>query len=219
MGLPAIAWRSVHISGGLGAVLGTCLPELMWFTRVLWVAPGCLHSAAEVVLNVCWRPEGCCRWHQGACAVRQRLSCWRPAGQGARARPGLASFTRHLNVLCGGCCCCPLCCRPAVQSATRKCLALQYATRVRTIKNDVSKNEASKEVVRLKKQVRSCLGHAPPGSPAWQPAVWMWLILQTAHNFCPIVAAVEQNSAVVIMMVAMSLKDLSCGDMCLMDLC
>lgn len=32
--------------------------------------------------------------------------------------------------------------------------SLQYATRVRTIKNDVSKNEASKDVMRLKRQVR-----------------------------------------------------------------
>ena len=60
---------------------------------------------------------------------------------------------------------------------------------------------------------------ALPGSPAGQPAVWMWLILQTAHISCPVVAAVEQNSAVVIMTVAMLMKDLSCGDMCLMDLC
>ena len=34
--------------------------------------------------------------------------------------------------------------------------SLQYATRVRTIKNDVSKNEASKDVMRLKRQVGSC---------------------------------------------------------------
>lgn len=32
--------------------------------------------------------------------------------------------------------------------------SLAYATRVRTIKNDVSKNEASKDVMRYKKQVR-----------------------------------------------------------------
>lgn len=31
--------------------------------------------------------------------------------------------------------------------------ALQYATRVRTIKNDVSRNEVSKDVVRLRQQV------------------------------------------------------------------
>lgn len=32
--------------------------------------------------------------------------------------------------------------------------SLTYATRVRTIKNDISKNEASKDVMRLKRQVR-----------------------------------------------------------------
>lgn len=31
--------------------------------------------------------------------------------------------------------------------------SLQYATRVRTIKNDVTKNEANKEILRLKRQV------------------------------------------------------------------
>lgn len=31
--------------------------------------------------------------------------------------------------------------------------SLTYATRVRTIKNDISKNEASKDVMRLKRQV------------------------------------------------------------------
>lgn len=38
--------------------------------------------------------------------------------------------------------------------------SLTYATRVRTIKNDISKNEASKDVMRLKRQVsvaRDCL--------------------------------------------------------------
>lgn len=39
--------------------------------------------------------------------------------------------------------------------------SLTYATRVRTIKNDISKNEASKDVMRLKRQVSiyiSCQG-------------------------------------------------------------
>ena len=35
--------------------------------------------------------------------------------------------------------------------------SLTYATRVRTIKNDISKNEASKDVMRLKRQVSSIL--------------------------------------------------------------
>ena len=44
--------------------------------------------------------------------------------------------------------------------------SLAYATRVRTIKNDVTKNEANKEMLRLKKQVRpglwrrQCIGQA-----------------------------------------------------------
>ena len=37
--------------------------------------------------------------------------------------------------------------------------SLTYATRVRTIKNDISKNEASKDVMRLKRQVSSNAVH------------------------------------------------------------
>lgn len=36
----------------------------------------------------------------------------------------------------------------------RRLCAVQYATRVRTIKNDVSRNEVSKDVVKLRQQVR-----------------------------------------------------------------
>ena len=43
--------------------------------------------------------------------------------------------------------------------------SLTYATRVRTIKNDISKNEASKDVMRLKRQVFISL-FLPPSLPA-----------------------------------------------------
>ena len=77
---------------------------------------------------------------------------------------------------------------------------------MRTIKNDVSKNEASKEVVRLKKQVRPRPGPACPSSPAWQRVAGQQLSLQMARVFPSTVAAAEQTSAVVIMVAAVQMK-------------
>lgn len=57
-------------------------------------------------------------------------------------------------------CCCARClsCEDGIWSfmcfhARKRMLPVQYATRVRTIKNDVSRNEVSKDVIRLRQQV------------------------------------------------------------------
>jgi len=64
--------------------------------------------------------------------------------------------------------------------------SLTYATRVRTIKNDISKNEASKDVMRLKRQVHSRVTvawvlpmTAMFTSPSPLAAIWHVLLYQT----------------------------------------
>ncbi len=59
--------------------------------------------------------------------------------------------------------------------------AVQYATRVRTIKNDVTKNESSKEVLKLQRQLEYWKEQAGL-SPAQRAAVELTVRLS---NTCP----------------------------------